>query len=58
MAHLGYISNLAGIKKHISFHVARHTAATLLLYEGIPITTIQKLLGHRNISTITNTYLE
>ena len=55
---LGYISNLAGIKKHISFHVARHTAATLLLYEGIPITTIQKLLGHRNISTITNTYLE
>lgn len=48
---LGYISKLAGIEKHISFHVARHTNATLLLYKGASITTVQKLLGHRNIST-------
>lgn len=54
---LGYICSLAGINKRVSFHVARHTAATLLLYEGIPITTVQKLLGHRNIST-TQIYCE
>lgn len=54
---LGHICNIAGINKHVSFHVARHTAATLLLYEGIPITTVQKLLGHRNIST-TQIYCE
>ena len=48
---LGYISQLAGIEKHLSFHVARHTNATLLLYKGVSITTVQKLLGHRNIST-------
>ena len=45
------IGKLAGISKHISFHTARHTNATLLLYQGANITTIQKLLGHRNIGT-------
>ncbi len=45
------IAKLAEINKHFTFHVARHTNATLLIYEGVNITTIQKLLGHRNIST-------
>ena len=45
------ICKFAGLERHISFHVARHTNATLLLYKGAPITTVQKLLGHRNIST-------
>ena len=45
------IGRLAGIKKHFSFHSARHTNATLLIYKGVNITTVQKLLGHRNVST-------
>lgn len=45
------IGKLAGIQKHFSFHSARHTNATLLIYKGVNITTVQKLLGHRNIST-------
>ena len=45
------LEKLAKINTHISFHSARHTTATLLLYKGVNITTVQKLLGHRNIST-------
>ena len=45
------IGKLAGIQKHFSFHSARHTNATLLIYRGANITTVQKLLGHRNVST-------
>ena len=42
---------LANLHKHISFHTARHTHASLLLYQGVRITTIQKLLGHRSVKT-------
>lgn len=38
-------------EKNISFHTARHTAATLLLYHKIPLTTIQGILGHTHITT-------
>ncbi|MBQ8889773.1 MAG: site-specific integrase [Bacteroidaceae bacterium] len=45
------IRKLAKIDKHFSFHSARHTNATLLIYRGANITTVQKLLGHRDVST-------
>ncbi|MDR1403441.1 MAG: site-specific integrase, partial [Tannerellaceae bacterium] len=48
---LRVISQLAEIKKNVSFHTARHTNATLLLYNGAHITTVQKLLGHKSIKT-------
>lgn len=48
---LVHIGRLARLDKKISFHSARHTNATLLLYKGVSLTTIQKLLGHRNIRT-------
>ncbi len=48
---LSDIAKLAGIKKHITFHTARHTCATLLVHQRVPITTVQKLLGHTSVKT-------
>ena len=52
----GYVNNHlrkwafdAAIKKHIHFHVARHTYATLLLSKEVPIETVSKNLGHSEI---------
>ena len=46
------IAELCGIKAHLIYHVARHSAATtILLSNGVPIETVSKLLGHTNIKT-------
>lgn len=49
--HLKRICQLALLEKKVSFHTARHTNATLLLYNGANITTVQKLLGHKSVRT-------
>jgi ABC-type branched-subunit amino acid transport system substrate-binding protein len=41
----------AGIQKHVTWHTARHTDATLLIEYGADLYTVQHLLGHSNIST-------
>jgi len=49
-----YLHEIAGIcciNKKITFHVARHSFATLCLTEGMPIESISKLLGHTRIKT-------
>lgn len=48
---LNQLAGLAKIDKRVSFHTARHTNATLLLYSGANITTVQKLLGHKSVKT-------
>lgn len=41
----------AGITRNITFHCFRHTFATLQLASGTQITTIQKMLGHKDLGT-------
>jgi len=46
------IATSVGLKKKLTFHIARHTFATIeTLSKGIPIETVSKLLGHTKIST-------
>lgn len=48
---LRYVMERIGIEKEVTWHVARHTFAVLLLHRGTPISTVQKLLGHTSIKT-------
>lgn len=50
-AYLKEIGALCGIDKEISFHLARHTFATLTLSKGVSIESVSKMLGHTNIRT-------
>ena len=51
-AYLKEIANLCGIKKNLTTHLARHTfATTVTLSNGVPIETVGKMLGHKNLRT-------
>jgi len=51
-SYLKEITDLCGIKKNLTFHIARHTfATTITLSNGVPIETVSKLLGHTKITT-------
>lgn len=41
----------AGIEKNITFHMSRHTCATLLIFYGADLYTVSKILGHTSIKT-------
>jgi site-specific recombinase XerD len=49
-AYLKEIADICGINKKLTFHIARHTfATTVTLCNGVPIETVSKMLGHKNI---------
>lgn len=48
---LGNWAKAAEVKKGITFHVSRHTFATLMLTLDVDLYTTSKLLGHKNIAT-------
>lgn len=49
--YLKVIAQFANIKKPITTHYARHTAACLALNNGVRIEAVSKMLGHANIKT-------
>lgn len=50
--HLKKMAVQCGIDRNLSFHVARHSfASQICLSQGVPIETVSKAMGHRNIST-------
>jgi len=50
-AYLKEIAVLCGINKNLTMHTARHTFATYTLTKGVPIETVAKLLGHKDLKT-------
>ncbi|WP_426330051.1 site-specific integrase [Pedobacter sp. R-06] len=51
-AYLKEIADLCGINFTLSYHIARHTfATTITLQNGVPIETVSKMLGHKDIRT-------
>lgn len=48
---LARAASAAGIQRAITPHMLRHTAATKLVEAGVDIRYVQRLLGHRSLST-------
>ena len=48
--HLKTIANVTGITKRVTTHVGRHTFATWMLRNGVPIERVSKMLGHRRVT--------
>ena len=48
---LQHLAARCGIRTHLTFHVGRHTFATLALNRGMPVETLSRILGHTNIRT-------
>lgn len=63
-SYLKEIGDICQINKNLTYHLARHTFATMSLSKGVPIESVSKMLGHTNIKTtqlyarITNKKLE
>lgn len=54
-SHFGYIVKTRGLR-HLRFHDLRHSCASLLLANDVPMKAIQEWLGHSNFSITANLY--
>ena len=50
-SYLKEIADLCGINKNITFHMSRHTFATMCLNNGVKMENVSKMLGHTNVRT-------
>ena len=51
-SYLKEMADFCDLKKNLTFHMARHTFATIVtLTNGVPIETVSKLLGHTKLAT-------
>ena len=51
-AYLKELADICEIEKELTFHIARHTfATTVTLTNGVPIESVSKMLGHKNLRT-------
>lgn len=51
-AYLKEIADVCGIRKELTSHIARHTfATTVTLSNGVPIESVSRMLGHKNLRT-------
>ena len=51
-AYLKELADICEIEKDLTFHIARHTfATTVTLTNGVPIESVSKMLGHKNLRT-------
>jgi site-specific recombinase XerD len=51
-SYLKEVADVCKINKELTFHCARHTfATTVTLTNGVPIETVSKMLGHKNLRT-------
>jgi integrase len=57
MKHIRKVAKDAGITKHLSWHVFRHSFATLLHTNGEDVKTVQRLLRHSTPKLTLDTYI-
>lgn len=51
-AYLKELADICTIEKELTFHIARHTfATTVTLTNGVPIESVSKMLGHKDLRT-------
>jgi len=51
-AYLKEIADLAGVRKNLTTHIARHTfATTVTLDNDVPLESVSKMLGHMKFAT-------
>ena len=51
-AYLKEVADVCGVRKTLTFHISRHTfATTVTLSNGVPLETVSRMLGHRNLKT-------